>query len=127
MRDCRAIRRVPLRAFALQMNPLVILGNFSKAVDAFLCDRRPIGHGDFAADELFQTLWRFYDTYHELPLINAGRLGLPPFLKLDFCNRFGVDFIGAVGQAKRSDICPRGGQKRVLGNPGTPMRLDSPV
>ena len=54
VRDRRAVRRFSFGAFAVQVNPLPVVGGFRKRGDAFLRYGEPIAHCDFAANGIFQ-------------------------------------------------------------------------
>ena len=53
MGDGTTKRRLFLCSFNIKMDPLVIMGSFSKSIDLFLCDQMPIGHSEFLTDQRF--------------------------------------------------------------------------
>jgi hypothetical protein len=61
MGDRRCVGRLPLRPFRVDVNPLPVLRSLSELADTLLSNRKPVGHGDFAADELGQSARRVND------------------------------------------------------------------
>ena len=48
MSDGGSIRRLPLRALRIDMNPLMVVGGVRELVDALLRDLQPFRDGDLA-------------------------------------------------------------------------------
>ena len=59
MGDRRSVGRLASRTFPLQVDPLSIVGDFRKLLNAFLGQQHPFGDADLAAYQLAQCLWRF--------------------------------------------------------------------
>ena len=52
-------RGFSLGAFAIDVNPLAVLGSLRKFVDSLLRNRQPIAHANFFSNKLFQHFRRF--------------------------------------------------------------------
>src|ERR1700722_9157994 len=60
MGDGGPIGRVPLRAFTIDVNPLMVLRRIRELVDALLRDLHPIRDGDLASRKSSEILHCFY-------------------------------------------------------------------